>query len=170
MIEPADLKEIADVPAQLLASGGLVDAIDFAGCLPGNAYAKLPIFLGKKIVVKADKSNDCDSRGWACSGSHDWVDPDGYGDKNWPDAGTACINAPVGMLVGAISTYNVQGNMTLKQWKQIFGGNGFAIGSQRYLLVSPFKGFLYLLMNDGPYYADNRGAIQINVRAEKFEV
>jgi hypothetical protein len=140
----------------------------YTGCLSGSAFARVPIFAGQRVEISADKTSGCDSRGWTNFATNDltrFSGPEGR-DTEWPGglaAGGAM--APMGLLIGAISPYNIP-MMSQEWWTRLFQNRSLLVG-KKYVGISPTDGYLYLLMNDGWGYTDNLGSISVTITITK---
>ncbi|HEY2292054.1 MAG TPA: hypothetical protein VGM86_15250 [Thermoanaerobaculia bacterium] len=71
-------------------------------------------------------------------------------------------NAPIGMLIGAISPLDAGASLSQSEAATIFTNNVLLIGAH-YDSVSPLDGFLYLTFNDTWSWSDNKGSIGVEV-------
>lgn len=131
------------------------------GCLPADAHWRLPIRAGQRFVIDARIDAGCDSRGWTCDAWATRSGPAGVpgyyvgGSLGYP-------NAPIGMLIGALTQYDAGDNMDQSEARRIFTNNTLLV-SEHYESTSPLDGFLYIIFNDTWSWADNKGAVHVRV-------
>jgi hypothetical protein len=175
------IKEVVIPPVEVARfelSGLQLSGRQHIGCLNGASYTRIEVRLGEMLAVRGQRVDACGIRGWTAADRGRWpfVGPDGYatdfpdglyadaGPVLWIAEGTAVTGAPLGMLVGVISRYRVEGSMAEGPWRRLFRPGGIAIGSEFHSVRCPINGYLYLMMNDGwanEGYTDNEGSIQI---------
>ncbi len=144
-----------------LASPKTLSVTSYWGCHPADAFTKIPVSAGQRFQIHAYISSTCDSRGWS---PDNWVNRCGpTGVPGWYVSGSLGYpNAPIGMLIGAISPLDVGNSMSHDQAVEIFTNNVLLIGGH-YDAVSPLDGFLYLEFNDTWSWSDNKGSIAVEV-------
>jgi hypothetical protein len=134
----------------------------YEGCMAADTYLKLPVRSGQQFRVEAWIDVGCDSRGWSC---------DNWGTRSGPagmpgyfvGGSLGYPNAPIGMLIGAITQIDTGGDgLDRTEALRIFTNNVLLIG-ERYEATSPLNGFLYLIFNDTWTWSDNKGAIKLRV-------
>ncbi|MBI1916830.1 MAG: hypothetical protein HYS12_19155 [Planctomycetes bacterium] len=138
-----------------------VRSVVYEGCLPADAHWKIPVNSGQRYMVEARIDVGCDSRGWSCDNWATRSGPAGVpgyfvgGSLGYP-------NAPIGMLIGAITQIDAGASMDQTEAQRIFTNNVLLLG-ERYEATSPIKGFLYLIFNDTWTWSDNKGSIKVRV-------
>lgn len=153
------------VQVKMNAAKGLrsteVRATVYEGCMAADAHWKLPVRSGQRYLVEAWIDVGCDSRGWSCDNWATRSGPAGLpgyfvgGSLGYP-------NAPIGMLIGAITQIDAGDRMDRTEAQRIFTNNVLLIGT-RYEASSPIDGFFYLIFNDTWSWSDNKGAVKVRV-------
>jgi hypothetical protein len=130
-------------------------------CLASDSYFRIPVRAGQRYQISASISSTCDSRGWS---PDNWSHSSGpKGVSGWYVNGSlGHPNAPIGMLIGAISPIDIGSSMTKDEAVTVFTNNVLLIGSH-YDAVSPLDGFLYLMYNDTWAFGDNKGSVGVEI-------
>jgi len=138
-----------------------VKALVYEGCLAADAHWKIPIKSGQRYSVDASIHYQCDSRGWSCD---NWATRSGpAGVPGYYVGGSlGHPNAPIGMLIGAITQYDGGDSMDKTEADRIFRNNTLLIG-ERYEASSPLDGYLYLIFNDTWSWSDNKGTVKVRL-------
>lgn len=144
-----------------LSSPETLNARYYSFCLASDTYVSFPVQAGQRSQVLAYISATCDSRGWS---PDNWIHQCGpTGVPGWYVNGSLGYpNAPIGMLIGAISPFDAGPSMSQAESQTIFTNNTLLIGGH-YDVVSPLDGFLYLMFNDTWSWSDNKGSIGVEV-------
>src|SRR5206468_5381155 len=102
-----------------LSSPKTLSATSYSFCLPSDAYVKIPVNAGQRFQAFAYINATCDSRGWS---PDNWVHRCGpTGVPGWYVNGSPGYpNAPIGMLIGAISPLDTGDSMSWDQANEIF--------------------------------------------------
>lgn len=136
------------------------NAVIYEGCLAADAHWRIPIRAGQTFIVDARIDAGCDGRGWSCDNWATRSGPEGIG--VFVGGSLGYPNAPIGMLIGALTQHNAGDTMTREEATRIFTNNVLLISSH-YESRSPLDGFLYLIFNDTWTWGDNKGSIHLKL-------
>ncbi len=144
-----------------LTTAKVLSAAVYDQCLASDAYLKIPVRAGQPFRIDSAIDARCDSRGWSCD---NWATRSGpQGVPGYFVAGSLGYpNAPIGMLIGAISPIDAGDQMDHAEATRIFTNQVLLVGGL-YEAVSPINGFLYLMFNDTWTWSDNKGSVRARI-------